>query len=34
MRVNLGYRCFMIVLFWFALLTRSSASKDVEILVL
>lgn len=34
MRLSLVYRCFVTVLSWFVLLARSSASKDIEILVL
>ena len=34
MRLSLIYRFFVMVLSWFVLLARSSASKDVEILVL
>ena len=34
MRVGFVYRFFITVLSWLALLARSSASKDVEILVL
>jgi hypothetical protein len=32
--VGLIYRCFAVVLSWLALLARSSATKDAELLVL